>query len=100
PEEPPLNINPEKIRTIIPGMANDFAGMGSMQEMIAEQTHDPRFYMVPLPVGLHTESDELFGFFTCEIRLGHKKELWSTAQGRYGRPLKVNGLQHPAPALF
>src|SRR5690606_25118788 len=24
---------------------------------------------------------------------------WSTAQGRFGRPLRVAGLQHPAPAL-
>src|SRR4051812_23598312 len=67
--------------------------------MIPEQKPNPRFYMIPLPAGLHSESDELFGFFSYEIRPGHKKELWSTAQGRYGRPLKVNGVQHPAPAL-
>lgn len=100
PEDPPLNINPEKIRTIIPGMDNDFAGIGAMQEMIPEQKPGARFYMVPLPQGLHASSDELFGFFTYEIRIGHKKELWSTAQARYGRPLKVNGVQHPAPALI
>ncbi len=99
PEDPPLNINPEYIRIIIPAMNNDFAGIGAMQEMIAEQTADPRFYMVPLPSGLHAASDELFGFFSYELRVGHKKELWSTAQARYGRPLKVNGVQHPAPTL-
>lgn len=100
PVEPELNINPEKIRMLMPGMDNDYAGVGAMQEMIPEDAPSPRFYMVPLPNGLHAESDELFGFFTYEIRVGHKKELWSTAQGRYGRPLKVNGVQHPAPALF
>lgn len=100
PAEPPLNINDEKIRTIIQGMDNDYAGIGAMQEMVAENTAKPRYFMVPLPQGLHAESDELFGFFSCEIRVGHKKELWSTAQGRYGRPLKVNGVQHPAPALI
>ncbi|MDQ3022601.1 MAG: hypothetical protein M3R36_18860 [Bacteroidota bacterium] len=100
PQEPPLNVNPEKIRIIIPGMDNDFAGMGAMQEMIEEQKADARFYMVPIPPGLHASSDELFGFFTYEIRVGHKKELWSTTQARYGRPLKVNGVQHPAPALM
>lgn len=99
PEEPPLNVSSEKIRIIIPGMDNDFAGMGAMQEMIPEQKPGARFYMVPIPPGLHASSDELFGFFTYEIRVGHKKELWSTAQARYGRPLKVNGVQHPAPAL-
>lgn len=101
PADPPLGINEEKIRVIIPGMDNDYAGMGAMQQMIAEDGTDgkTRYYMVPLPPGLHADSDELFGFFSYEIRLGHKKELWSTAQARYGRPLKVNGVQHPAPSL-
>lgn len=101
PADPPLGINAEKIRVISPGMDNDYAGMGAMQQMIAEDSTDgnTRYYMVPLPPGLHADSDELFGFFSYEIRLGHKKELWSTAQARYGRPLKVNGVQHPAPSL-
>jgi hypothetical protein len=101
PADPPLGINDEKIRVIIPGMDNDYAGMGAMQQMTAEDNTggNTRYYMVPLPPGLHADSDELFGFFSYEIRLGHKKELWSTAQARYGRPLKVNGVQHPAPAL-
>jgi hypothetical protein len=43
-------------------------------------------------------SSELFGFFTYEIRLGHAAR-WSTAQGRYGPPLRVAGIQHPAPTL-
>lgn len=100
PVDPPLNINAEKIREIIPEMTNDYAGMGAMQEMIKDDSNElSTFYMLPLPPGLHADSDELFGFFSYEIRLGHKKEIWSTAQARYGRPLRANGVQHPAPAL-
>jgi hypothetical protein len=57
---------------------------------------------VPLPSGLTEDSLELFGFFTCEIRVGHAGSglaNWSTAQARYGRALRVNGFQHPAPGL-
>ncbi|WP_027376530.1 hypothetical protein [Kaistella palustris] len=95
----PFILNPEEIREIIPNMTNDFAGLGIMQEMIPEKDAASKTFLLPLPEGLHAESEELFGFFTYEIRVGHKKEVWSTAQGRYGRPLKVNGIQHPAPEL-
>lgn len=99
-EDAVFALNEEKIREIIPGMTNDNAGIGLMQELIPEtSTSATKTYLLPLPPGLHANSDELFGFFTYEIRLGHKKESWSTAQGRYGRPLKVNGVQHPAPEL-
>ncbi|MCC2591139.1 hypothetical protein [Chryseobacterium sp. MFBS3-17] len=98
-EDLPWRLNPEKIREIIPGMTNDFAGMGIMQELIPESKSKTRTYLLPLPEGLHADSDELTGFFTYEIRIGHKKEIWSTAQGRYGRPLRVNGVQHPTPEL-
>ncbi len=98
-EDLPWSLNPESIREIIPGMSNDFAGIGIMQEMVPASAENTRTYLLPLPHGLHNNSDELFGFFTYEIRVGHKKELWSTAQGRYGRSLKVNGVQHPAPEL-
>ena len=36
---------------------------------------------------------------TYEIRVGHSA-IWSTAQGRFGRPLRTTGVQHPAPTLF
>ena len=39
---------------------------------------------------------ELFGMFAYEIRVGHQKR-WSTAQARFGPPLRVAGVQHPAP---
>jgi hypothetical protein len=54
---------------------------------------------VPLPPGLSVDSAELFGLFTYEMRVGHA-DIWSTAQGRFGRPLRSNGVQHPAPTLF
>lgn len=54
---------------------------------------------MPLPPGLHPESPELFGFFTYEFRVGHLQG-WSTAQGRYGRALECQGVQHPAPQLY
>ena len=66
-------------------------------------------YLLPLPPGLHANADEMFGFFTYEFRLGHyrdlkeeleaKKMVWTTAQGRFGRPLRATGIQHPAPTL-
>lgn len=99
-EDAVFALNEEKIREIIPGMTNDNAGIGLMQELIPEtSTASTKTYLLPLPPGLHANSDELFGFFTYEIRLGHKKESWSTAQGRFGRPLKVDGVQHPVPEL-
>jgi hypothetical protein len=55
-------------------------------------------FLVPLPPGIHEDSPRLFGFFTYELRVGHA-ERWSTAQGRYGVPLRVTGVQHPAPGL-
>lgn len=99
-EDQRFNINEEKIREIIPDMHDDLAGIGVMQELIPEEQENAIRYLLPLPPGLHAASDELFGFFTYEIRVGHRKEVWSTAQARYGRSLKVNGVQHPAPELF
>jgi hypothetical protein len=102
-QDEPINLDRELIRHIIPGMTNDSAGVNAMQQMIAEKPEageGSKIFMVPLPKGLHANSDELFGFFTYEIRVGYKPEVWSTAQARYGRPLKANGVQHPAPNLY
>lgn len=94
--EPPLPVDPEPIRVITPGQSDDQAGLGAMQDLIP--TDSPRHFLLPLPPGLTADDPALFGFFTYELRLGHKKG-WSTAQGRYGRPLHVTGVQHPAPTL-
>jgi hypothetical protein len=55
--------------------------------------------MLPLPTGLAVDATELFGMFTYEFRVGHNQN-WSTAQGRFGPPLRVAGVQHPAPVLL
>jgi hypothetical protein len=66
---------------------------------LEKATNSDRHFLIPLPPGLHAESNELFGFFTYELRVGHDK-IWSTAQGRFGRPLRTTGVQHPSPTLF
>src|SRR5262249_55058875 len=38
-------------------------------------------------------------FFTYELRVGHTGKIWSTAQGRFGHPFRLAGVQHPAPPL-
>jgi len=105
PEEAPLSLDPELIRKIIPGQSDDKAGIGAMQPMVMASDSD-RHYILPIPPGMHAESPEMFGFFTYEFRVGHghwqnrEDNLWSTAQGRFGRPLRVTGMQHPAPTLL
>jgi len=106
-DDPPLAIEPELIRVITHGQGNDNAGIDAMQPMV-EETADPSIplvkvtpvhYLLPLPPGLHSESPELFGFFTYELRVGHTNRIWCTAHGRFGHPARLSGVQHPAPPL-
>jgi hypothetical protein len=97
PREAPLPIDPELIRAVTPESSNDRAGLDAMQELIAGP--DGLRYLLPLPKGLDAGSAELFGFFVYEIRVGHDDSRWCTAQGRFGLPLRVAGVQHPAPQL-
>ncbi len=106
PEEPDLPIDPEQIRVITPLSSHDNAGLSAMVELIKSPTSDVH-YMLPLPPGISPEALELFGFWTYEFRVGHRsifdepvKGLWSTARARFGRPLRVTGIQHPAPTLM
>ena len=96
PVEPPLPVDSEVIRVIVPGQSDDWAGLAAMQPLIPGEA--PGYYLLPLPPGLEADSPELFGMFTYEFRAGHAGE-WSTAQGRFGNPLRVAGLQHPVPGL-
>jgi hypothetical protein len=41
----------------------------------------------------------MWPFRSVELRVGHSNKIWSTAQGRFGHPTRVNGVQHPAPPL-
>lgn len=104
PKEPDLPIDPEFMRVITAGSTNNLAGLNAMQPM-QKSTSSDRHYLLPLPPGLHADSDELFGFFTYEFRIGHYQKpnsedfVYTTAQGRFGRRLRVYGVQHPAPTL-
>jgi hypothetical protein len=96
-----LAIDAEWIRVIVPGDTNDDAGPGAMTKLmpaIAPLTSGkPVHFLVPLPNSLSPSALELFGFWTIELRVGHT--LWSTAQARYGRQLRVSGVQFPPPPL-
>lgn len=110
PEEPGLALPAEPIRIITFNQSHDAAGLDAMMPMEKAIDSD-RIYLLPLPNGLHAESPEMFGFFTYELRLGHYRytdatphhaageDVWTLAHSRYGRPLRVTGLQHPAPTL-
>jgi hypothetical protein len=101
PPIPPLPIDPEPVRMVLPGEKFDLAGLDAMQPL-TKATDSDRHFLLPLPPGLSAESLEMFGFWTYELVVGHAGEgddKWSTAQARFGRPLRVTGVQHPAPGL-
>ena len=84
------------IRTIVPGQSDDGAGLGAMTALIPSDS--PVHFLLPLPPGIPDTAPELFGFYTYELRTG-RAQGWSTAQGHFGSPLRVTGVQHPAPSL-
>jgi hypothetical protein len=102
-DEPPLILDPELMRMITPGESDNRAGLNAMTPM--EQATDSKVHFrLPLPPGIDPSDPELFGFCTYEFRIGHAgdpqdQRWWSTAQARFGRPLRVTGFQHPAPPL-
>jgi len=99
PLEPPINIDPEPIRSIISDQPHDSSGLEGMQQLIPADGAGPsRHFLVPLPDAMSEVSPELFGFFVYEFAVGHAQG-WSTAQGRYGLVQRVTGVQHPAPGL-
>ena len=93
--EDPLPIDPEPVRVILPAQPEDENGLNAMQPLIPAEPGSTRF-LVPIPRGLNEDSPELFGIFTYEFRAGHDKRRWCTARGRFGPPLRVTGVQHPA----
>jgi len=104
-EDPKENIPylpAELIRVITDGQPDDKAGLNAWQKLIpakpASEGSPVRHFMIPLPPGLNATSDELFGFFVCEFCVGHSR-VWSTAQARFGRAIRITGIQHPAPQL-
>ncbi len=94
--EPPLPTDPELVRVVVPGQSDDRAGAEAMQRLVPSDS--PVHFLLPLPPGIQADSSEMFGFFTYELRVGHDRG-WLTAHGRFGTPLRVTGVQHPAPEL-
>lgn len=96
-------LDPELVRVIVPGQVQDLSGLSTMQRL-EPSAGSNRHFLVPLPPNTDAGSPELFSFYTYEIRVGHDRgpatdPLWSTAQGRFGEPLVLEGVQHPAPEL-
>jgi hypothetical protein len=100
--EPPLPVDPEAVRLIFAGEDSDESGLDAMTPLIPATSGGSApggvHFLLPLPPGLNAEALELFGFWTYEFRVGHALK-WSTAQARFGRALRVSGVQHPPPPL-
>ena len=97
-------LDPELVRVITPGQVQDLSGWSTMQRL-EPSANSNRHFLVPLPPNTDPGSPELFSFFTYDIRVGHDRgpiadPLWSTAQGRFGESLVLEGVQHPAPELI
>jgi hypothetical protein len=93
-------LDPELVRVIRPGQSDDFSGLHAMQ--LLEGSDTGRHYLVPLPPNVPPDGGELFGFFTYEICVGHRRgtaasPFWSTTRGRFGPSLVLEGVQHPPP---
>ncbi len=101
--EPPIPLDPEPMREIFAGQSCDGAGLDAMQQLIpavSSSGHaDKVHFLLPLPPGISPEALELFGFWTYEFRVGHLNKC-CTAQGRFGRRLRVTGIQHPVPHMI
>jgi hypothetical protein len=130
PEESPLNLDPEPIRIITPGQSNDLAGMNAMQQLIPSTDSDRHFILpLPPGMHAESPEFFGFFTYEFRVGHGHfldreqadkeinwlefspmdqfsdanpapKGNLWSTGQGRFGRPIRVTGVQHPAPTLL
>ncbi|KAI9770029.1 MAG: hypothetical protein M1839_003293 [Geoglossum umbratile] len=98
PAEPPLPLDPEPVRRIVQQQADDSAGLYAMQRLIPSDS--PYHWALPIPPGMSAESPQMFGFFTYELRVGHST-VWSTAQGRFGPPIRAIEVNAPfADAIF
>ncbi|MEA2297892.1 MAG: hypothetical protein QOF77_828 [Solirubrobacteraceae bacterium] len=100
---PPLALDPELVRVALPEDTDDRAGEAAMTRLVPSPDSD-RHFLLPLPAGIGADDPELFGFYSYEFRVGHSGapgdlRWWSTANARFGSPLRVVGVQHPPPAL-
>lgn len=130
PEESSLSLDPEVIRRIIPGQSDDKSGIDAMQMMVKSTDSDRHYLLPIPPgmhpespemfgfftyefrvghahfIDRENEDDELgeqvfSNVLDFEFVGGVPKgNLWSTAQGRFGREQRVTGMQHPVPTLL
>ncbi|GAA0879808.1 hypothetical protein GCM10009119_27770 [Algoriphagus jejuensis] len=130
PEESSLSLDPEVIRRIIPDQSDDKSGIDAMQMMVKSTDSDVHYLLPVPPgmhpesaemfgfftyefrvghahfIDREAEDDELGGQIFDTIPdfepIGGvpKGNLWSTAQGRFGREQRVTGMQHPVPTLL
>lgn len=130
PEESPINLDPELVRVITPGQSNDLSGLNAMQQLIPSVDSNRHFILpLPSGMHAESPELFGFFTYEFRVGHGHfvdrdqvdkqfdwssynplvqtagvapmaKSNLWSTAQGRFGRPLRVTGIQHPAPTLL
>lgn len=96
-------LDPELVRVITPEQVQDLSGFLTMQRLEPSANSD-RHFLLPLPPNTDPGSPELFSFYTYEIRAGHDRgpitdPLWLAAQGCFGEPLVLEGVQHPVPEL-
>ena len=109
PADPALPLDPETMRLISPQQPIDEDGAETMVPLIPS-TDQPTRFVLPLPPGVDPKAPELFGMWTYEFRVGHVTQamvaaasggaaFWCLAHARFGRPLRLAGLQHPAPAM-
>lgn len=101
-EEQDLYMDPEYVRVIVPGQSEDKAGLHGRQLLLPADSvagARSRHFLIPLPPGVSPDAPELFGFFVYDICIGHSN-IWSTVQARFGRSIRLSGVQHPAPALI
>lgn len=103
--EPALAVDPEPLRRITTTHSDDRAGLDAMQPLV-QAANSPSYWGLPLPAGVGPDAAELAGFYTYELRVGHWSESgggggsrWCTAQGRFGPPTRLAGVQHPPPEL-
>jgi hypothetical protein len=95
--DPPVPEEP--IIVVAPGEANDHAGLDAMTPLIPASGADATHFLMPLPDGITPDALQLHGLWTYELRIGHGRNLWTTGPARFGRPLRVAGVQHPPPTL-
>lgn len=130
PEESSLSLDPEVMRRIIPDQSDDKSGLDAMQMMTKSTDSDRHYLLPIPPglhpespemfgfftyefrvghahfIDREAEDDELdeqvfSSVLDFELVDGVPKgNLWSTAQARFGRELRVTGMQHPVPTLL